>query len=191
MFMGLVIFSTLRLAQLQVYPLTRPGLGSCEEFLPLNEFGSFTQLSTAGLVVHAFYTQMTVFARIIDVNFVCQANGLRRGTSSSFSAIVQYECSGNICPGPTNIITEQYQLDCRINGGYHVLILNSGQVRSEVHKVTGTLNTQLDIHCGQCSHPYIVVPADPETHCVGKFWGRRGKKLASNSFERPVRCIDV
>ena len=165
MFAGLAtIFATLGLAHLQVLSQPRMFTGTCDEHLPLKEYGSFDTLSADGLVVHAYNPPDDLFrVRIMNVSLACASTGERRNTVSAFASVVEFECSGSLCP--SRIVTELFHLDCRTSGSFFPYS-NRLDIRTPSFNTTATLSTPLAKQCGACRPPTSVVQADPETHCV-------------------------
>ena len=160
-----ITFATLRLAYLQVLPQRRHNTGSCDGYLPLEEYGSFDKLSSDGFVVHTYNTSSheLTMVRIMNILVVCEISGERRDTVSAFSSVVVFECSGSLCP--STIVTEQFHLDCGTSGSYIPFTLSSGEFRTPASEVIATLNTPLAKQCGVCQNTDTRVLTDPETHC--------------------------
>lgn len=162
-------------------PIPTSFRGSCLP-ITLQDLGSNETLSSIGLLPRALRDQLSVQepdVRVFDFHVVCETAGEMRGTVSSVSLIVDFECRGAACRGvsPNNTVvnsTEQIQFNCTFStfevGNsppfYQDFFLN-GMLRTD--NPTGTFLTPLDNRCGFCSDPTsISLPADPDTHCVGK-----------------------
>ena len=162
--------------QLQA-PTLRNGISSCESPSP-ESFGSMDSGGSDQGIVADFFgggdagVVPPQIVRIMAVNMVCEASGLTRGSLSSISAIVQYECLDTQCGGMNNVFIDQYRLDCLEfdDGVASFSGVTSGEIRTVAAEVVGNLTTPLMDQCGRCVLPNGLFMSDPATYCLGKFY---------------------
>ena len=171
----IVLFSILPGVQLQAPPL-RSGVSSCER-PSLDDFGSSDAAGSNEGILTGFFgggeagivDPQTI--RIVAVNWVCEASGLTRGSLSSISVIVQYECLDTKCGGMNNVFIDQYRLDCiETDGVASFSGVTSGYIRTAAAEVVGDLTTPLMDQCGRCVLPSGLFMSDPVTYCLGKLY---------------------
>ena len=103
--------------------------------------------------------------QILDYRIVCEAAGLRRGTISSFSVVVKYECQGIFC-GTANLdnpgsFTRYLSLDCNQDNTYTMTSIQRG-AELTLPTVANPLNISLNNRCGECTQ----VARNPN-YCAG------------------------
>jgi hypothetical protein len=149
----------------------RSGISSCT--IPtLDELGRSDMLSTHGLVAASFEAadgggREPQQVRIIDFSVVCESSGVVRGSISSISLVINFECVGTICGNEVSNRTEQFQYDCFAYTTPPLLNKSLGR-RVRSLSTTATLMTTPMKKCGDCSEEVVggIVP-DPVTHCAG------------------------
>lgn len=177
--------------------LRSPGYGECAR-LQVADLGTFDRLSTNGLVAHSFGIGdagvQPQLVRILSYQLVCEAFGLRRGTISSTSAIVTYECEGVRCTDShagsyvRRNRTDQFNFDCISRNGISSFFPPQTRVRRYLRTPAATKQLQISVNtrCGVCIHPSTAPTysdADEDTHCICKC--TRFKYLMSNNI-RPL-----
>lgn len=170
----IVLLLSITLCNTQLIPVTTPFFSNCP-MLTGAELGNQEMLSIEGLVALALFgieQPDDPMVRILDYQIVCESAGLFRNTASSVSVIVEFECQTVSCEGsnantPVNR-TEQFQFDCSeiLPGRIEYQSFTSPFRRTR--EPNGSLDTALDDRCGLCIDPRAGLPADPNTHCVGK-----------------------
>lgn len=170
-----LVLVNVKVAHLQV-PSGRSNIGSCGR-LTADDIGRTDELSPGGLVALSLQDAEedvgSVQVRIVDYNIVCEAAGLKRGTISSISVIVAYECSGGAgCVGTYRANRrEQFQWDC-VNDVLEESfspprrISFPGSIRTQ--NLNSTMDTPLNESCAQCADPADGIPTDANTHCYCK-----------------------
>lgn len=112
--------------------------------------------------------------RILDFHVVCESAGLMCDTTSSVSAVVTFECTGQQCQGggrdPVNV-TEQFTfrcLDSDFDGRiiYEPLLFPVFPIRRL--DPVASFDTAPDLQCGSCLDPANGIPVNDETHCIGE-----------------------
>ena len=155
----LLVSSQYALAQFGDCPsLPNATPGELERLMRITFEGGDSPDTTLVIVVHNF-------------NYVCLVSGMFRGTYRKLSVVVSYNCSGNVCPTPSPLLS-QFDYSCNTDEQWTVEIVGTSEFSR--HTVAdGSLTTPNRTSCSLCiapDHPQIVnVPFayDQPTHCVG------------------------
>ena len=119
-----------------------------------------------------------VNVRIIEYNFVCDASGTHRDTSSYVSVVVKFQCTTAIidpsldaCAGESANITRQYQFSCIEDSGQPIWSATIENTRNNIQTIdpTATLTTPLDNRCRRCIDDRTVPASNATTHCEREF----------------------
>ena len=142
------------------------------------DLGSTTNFSDQGLIAVALATsQQPVPVLIRNHRILCDVSGVNRGTSSSVSVLVEFQCnfpsdSGTLatCDGNT-VLTRQYQFNCGNQNQWITEVAGSATFVQTVNS-TATFSTPPDNQCRLCIDeqqlPQPKLNHDPDTHCQRK-----------------------
>ena len=144
----MIVLLTVSVSQSQAPP-PRSNVGSCPPIVG-SSLGSNTTRSAMGLVSASI--SQTPLVRILDYRIVCEAAGLRRGTISSFSAVVMFECQGTLCgtADAGGTFTRYLNLDCDQDNTFAMTNVQRGTEIS-APMATNPLNISLNNRCGECT----------------------------------------
>lgn len=164
----------------------RSQIGDCAR-LEATDLGATDRLSIdVGLIPHSFQFLDDAQAnpqliRILSYQIVCETFGLRRGTVSSTSAIVTFECEGTRCiDGEHRLVrvtrTVHFHYDCTTiqsdgTGSYWPPVRILGDNRIRTPATMTSLQIPADQRCSACIPPSAgkrYAAADEDTHCLGR-----------------------
>ena len=156
--------------------------------ITINDLGSTTNFSDQGLVSRALSLNTgeagaNVPARIMNFATVCDASGVRIGTSSYVSVVVEFHCdfpsstSGSltVCSDPSTLVTRQYQFQCiEDNNGQPVwgAIVAGSNLFVQTLNPIARLSTPLADECRRCiddQQSPANTNIDGTTHCDREF----------------------
>ena len=147
----------------------------------LDDLGSTANFSDQGLIPEALVisgdSQQPVPVLIRNHRVLCDASGINRGTSSSVSVLVEFQCdfpsgSGTLAACDRNtMLTRQYQLSCSGQNQWVTVVAGSATFAQTVDP-TATFSTAPDNQCRLCIDeqqlPGSFPNHDPDTHCQCK-----------------------
>ena len=133
--------------------------------------GSLERRMTAVLLRGAEDNPTQPNITVLRNHTICLSVGPTRGTFSSISVVIQYNCTGSgTCPTGENV-TELFDFGCTSEGQWNHVQFNDYN-NSRTTNSTANFDTLLRTDCRACfpvhPNPYDSPTIDPVTHCHGR-----------------------